>query len=161
MPASFGWTSFGTGYYYVHTRNEYHIKPFPDPTCQNIPVDDWKTTHVKKMDTKEWFYNGGAHKVGRYGLPIPTKYSPISSHSLYLYRSDICSTDPPKEKNPPTTPLKDVKPPNLDELLVQLGIDTATAPHGSGIIGNAYDEWSRIVPIINAAQGSGSMEDLD
>jgi len=118
---------------------------------------------VKKMSSEEWFYKGGTHRVGRYGLPIPTKFSPISSHSLYLYRTNICSTKPPKFKDPPTTLLEKVKPPSLDELLVELGIDAATAPHGSGIIGNGWDEWERIRPSINAAvnpQG-GRMSDVD
>ncbi|CUS07242.1 unnamed protein product [Tuber aestivum] len=30
LPASFGWMSLGTGYHYVHTRNEYHINPIPN-----------------------------------------------------------------------------------------------------------------------------------
>lgn len=118
---------------------------------------------MKKMSSEEWFYKGGTHRVGRYGLPIPTKFSPISSHSLYLYRTNICSTKPPKFKDPPTTLLEKVKPPSLDELLVELGIDAATAPHGSGIIGNGWDEWERIRPSINAAvnpQG-GRMSDVD
>lgn len=93
---------------------------------------------------------------------MPTTFSPISSHSLYLYRTNICETKPPKDKAPPTTLLENAETSSLDELLVELGIDAATAPkHGSGIMVNAYDEYPRIVPSINAAHGSGSLEDLD
>ncbi|RPA98075.1 alpha/beta-hydrolase [Choiromyces venosus 120613-1] len=162
LPASFGWMSFSTGYHYVHTRNEFHIKPYPDPNCVDIPVDNWKTQHIKKMVTvdQEWFYNGGAHKVGRYGLPLPTKLSPISSHSLYLYRTNICSTKLPKPKEPPSTLLTAAKSSSLDELLVELGIDPATAP-SKGIMSGSQDEWDRIIVENKDPRGVGHMSDVD